>query len=102
MPSNTGNGNHENMLEKLVKLLQVNLFLAGFSHFGPLCAASATASKKLRRSSAARPPLVTNFATTAMIAIVHCVCTAFRLGDYSSTTVASPLYTTSSSWLAGL
>ena len=73
-----------NMLKKWVKLLQVHLFLAGFSHFEPLCAAAATASKKLRcrRRSAARPPLVTNFATTAMIAIVYCECTAFRLGDY--------------------
>ena len=39
----TGNGSYGNLLkhflEKLVKSHQVNLFLVGFSHIEPLCAA---------------------------------------------------------------
>jgi hypothetical protein len=49
----TGNGNHVNLLKKLVKSLHVNLFLAGFRPFEPLFGGGGTAAAEssLRQKS---------------------------------------------------
>jgi hypothetical protein len=53
MNAMTGNGNHVNLLKKLVKSLHVNLFLAGFRPFEPLFGGGGTAAAEssLRQKS---------------------------------------------------